>query len=208
MRSTSRTRLAGTGPPPVQTCAGRGPRRFSAECDQGHWAGTAPIYLLYVNNGWVTSAPATDTALAADLLAVVARIHRLATQRVRTLLPYARAQPAVGDRRAQFGAAMRPGSTRRVASCAQGKSSIVSPSGGIRKTRMPPTVRRTGPTAIGIKPSSRNRSRSGRWSFDDALKRSNRPRILLRLRWRVSQMLVQMCWEPQAAREYLRCKQR
>jgi DNA-binding MarR family transcriptional regulator len=40
----------------------------------------------------VTSAPATDTALAADLVAVVARIHRLATQRVRTLLPYARAR--------------------------------------------------------------------------------------------------------------------
>jgi DNA-binding MarR family transcriptional regulator len=35
---------------------------------------------------------AADTALAADLLAVVARIHRLATQRVRTLLPYARAR--------------------------------------------------------------------------------------------------------------------
>jgi DNA-binding MarR family transcriptional regulator len=40
----------------------------------------------------VTSAPATDTALAADLLAVVARINRLATQRVRTLLPDARAR--------------------------------------------------------------------------------------------------------------------
>jgi DNA-binding MarR family transcriptional regulator len=35
---------------------------------------------------------AADTALAADLLAVVARIHRLANQRVRTRLPYARAR--------------------------------------------------------------------------------------------------------------------
>ena len=34
----------------------------------------------------------TDTALAADLLAVVARIHRLASQRVRTLLPHGRAR--------------------------------------------------------------------------------------------------------------------
>jgi DNA-binding MarR family transcriptional regulator len=40
----------------------------------------------------VTAAPTTDTALAADLLAVVARIHRLASQRVRTLLPDGRAR--------------------------------------------------------------------------------------------------------------------
>ena len=40
----------------------------------------------------MTATTATDTALAADLLAVVARIHRLATQRVMPLLPYARAR--------------------------------------------------------------------------------------------------------------------
>lgn len=36
--------------------------------------------------------PATETALSADLLAVVARINRLATQRVRLTLPYAQAR--------------------------------------------------------------------------------------------------------------------
>lgn len=36
--------------------------------------------------------PATETALAADLLAVVARLNRLATQRVRLELPYAQAR--------------------------------------------------------------------------------------------------------------------
>ena len=36
--------------------------------------------------------PATETALAADLLSVVARINRLATQRVRLGLPYAQAR--------------------------------------------------------------------------------------------------------------------
>jgi hypothetical protein len=36
--------------------------------------------------------PTTGTALASDLVAVVASIHRLANQRVRTLLPYARAR--------------------------------------------------------------------------------------------------------------------
>ena len=36
--------------------------------------------------------PATDAALAADLLAVVARINRVANQRVRTRLPYSRAR--------------------------------------------------------------------------------------------------------------------
>lgn len=36
--------------------------------------------------------PATDTTLAADLLAAVARINRLATQRVRMTLPYAQAR--------------------------------------------------------------------------------------------------------------------
>jgi DNA-binding MarR family transcriptional regulator len=40
----------------------------------------------------VIAPPATDAALAADLLAVVARINRLANQRVRTRLPYARAR--------------------------------------------------------------------------------------------------------------------
>jgi hypothetical protein len=35
---------------------------------------------------------AIDTALAVDLLAVAARINRLANQRVRTRLPYARAR--------------------------------------------------------------------------------------------------------------------
>jgi DNA-binding MarR family transcriptional regulator len=40
----------------------------------------------------MTTPPATDTALAADLLAVVARINRLATQRVRLQLPYAQAR--------------------------------------------------------------------------------------------------------------------
>ncbi len=38
------------------------------------------------------STPATETALAADLLAVVARINRLATQRVRLSLPVAQAR--------------------------------------------------------------------------------------------------------------------
>jgi DNA-binding MarR family transcriptional regulator len=42
--------------------------------------------------GRVTPRPATDTALAADLLSVVARINRLATQRVRMKLPYAQAR--------------------------------------------------------------------------------------------------------------------
>lgn len=36
--------------------------------------------------------PATDSALAADLLSVVARINRLATQRVRMQLPFAQAR--------------------------------------------------------------------------------------------------------------------
>lgn len=36
--------------------------------------------------------PTTETTLAADLLAVVARINRLATQRVRMRLPYAQAR--------------------------------------------------------------------------------------------------------------------
>jgi DNA-binding MarR family transcriptional regulator len=40
----------------------------------------------------VTAPPAIDTALGADLLLVAARIHRLANQRVRTRLPYARAR--------------------------------------------------------------------------------------------------------------------
>ena len=40
----------------------------------------------------MTAPPTTDTALAADLLSVVARIHRLANQRVRPRLPYARAR--------------------------------------------------------------------------------------------------------------------
>jgi DNA-binding MarR family transcriptional regulator len=40
----------------------------------------------------MTTRPATDTALAADLLSVVARINRLATQRVRMQLPYAQAR--------------------------------------------------------------------------------------------------------------------
>lgn len=37
-------------------------------------------------------APATDTTLASDLLAVVARINRLANQRVRLPLPFAQAR--------------------------------------------------------------------------------------------------------------------
>jgi DNA-binding MarR family transcriptional regulator len=40
----------------------------------------------------VIAPPATDAALAGDLLAVVARINRLANQRVRTRLPYSRAR--------------------------------------------------------------------------------------------------------------------
>jgi DNA-binding MarR family transcriptional regulator len=36
--------------------------------------------------------PATDTSLAADLLSVVARLNRLATQRVKMELPYAQAR--------------------------------------------------------------------------------------------------------------------
>jgi DNA-binding MarR family transcriptional regulator len=40
----------------------------------------------------MTTPPATDTALAADLLSVVARINRLATQRVRLQLPFAQAR--------------------------------------------------------------------------------------------------------------------
>ena len=40
----------------------------------------------------MTSSPATETALAADLLSVVARLNRLATQRVKLELPYAQAR--------------------------------------------------------------------------------------------------------------------
>jgi DNA-binding MarR family transcriptional regulator len=40
----------------------------------------------------MTPPPATDTALAADLLSVVARINRLATQRVMLQLPFAQAR--------------------------------------------------------------------------------------------------------------------
>ncbi|MUL68481.1 MarR family transcriptional regulator [Mycobacterium sp. CBMA 234] len=40
----------------------------------------------------MTIAPATDTTLASDLLAVVARINRLANQRVRLSLPVAQAR--------------------------------------------------------------------------------------------------------------------
>ena len=40
----------------------------------------------------MTAAPATDTALGVDLLAVAARIHRLASQRVSKLLPHGRAR--------------------------------------------------------------------------------------------------------------------
>jgi DNA-binding MarR family transcriptional regulator len=40
----------------------------------------------------MTPPPVTDTALAADLLSVVARINRLATQRVRLQLPFAQAR--------------------------------------------------------------------------------------------------------------------
>jgi DNA-binding MarR family transcriptional regulator len=40
----------------------------------------------------VTPRPATHTALAADLLSVVARINRLATSRVKMKLPYAQAR--------------------------------------------------------------------------------------------------------------------
>jgi DNA-binding MarR family transcriptional regulator len=67
-------------------------RDGSLQGDQGHRTDTWPTYLLYVNNGKVTTPPTTDTALAGDLVAVVANIHRLANQRVRTLLPYARAR--------------------------------------------------------------------------------------------------------------------
>jgi DNA-binding MarR family transcriptional regulator len=48
--------------------------------------------MLYVNDGWVTAPPATDTALGADLLAVISRIDRLANQRVRPRLSCARAR--------------------------------------------------------------------------------------------------------------------
>jgi DNA-binding MarR family transcriptional regulator len=64
------TRFTRTGRRHVRI-AGRAPRRFS---------------------GLMTPAPATDTALGVDLLEVVARINRLANQRVRTRLPYARAR--------------------------------------------------------------------------------------------------------------------
>ncbi len=40
----------------------------------------------------MTAAPATETTLASDLLAVVARINRLANQRVRLSLPFAQAR--------------------------------------------------------------------------------------------------------------------
>ena len=40
----------------------------------------------------MTVAPATETTLASDLLAVVARINRLANQRVRLPLPFAQAR--------------------------------------------------------------------------------------------------------------------
>lgn len=40
----------------------------------------------------MTIAPATETTLASDLLAVVARINRLANQRVRLPLPFAQAR--------------------------------------------------------------------------------------------------------------------
>jgi DNA-binding MarR family transcriptional regulator len=40
----------------------------------------------------MTPPPAIDVALAADLLSVVARINRLATQRVKMTLPYAQAR--------------------------------------------------------------------------------------------------------------------
>ncbi|TLH71501.1 MarR family winged helix-turn-helix transcriptional regulator [Mycolicibacterium phocaicum] len=40
----------------------------------------------------MTAAPATETTLASDLLAVVARINRLANQRVRLPLPFAQAR--------------------------------------------------------------------------------------------------------------------
>jgi DNA-binding MarR family transcriptional regulator len=54
------------------------------------------VFLVYIGflckYGGMTTPPATDTALAADLLAVVARINRLATQRVRLQLPYAQAR--------------------------------------------------------------------------------------------------------------------
>jgi DNA-binding MarR family transcriptional regulator len=40
----------------------------------------------------MSSPPTTDTALAAELLSAVARINRLATQRVRVKLPFAQAR--------------------------------------------------------------------------------------------------------------------
>jgi DNA-binding MarR family transcriptional regulator len=51
---------------------------------------------ILCKNGAMTPAsatqPAADTALAADLLSVVARLNRLATQRVKLELPYAQAR--------------------------------------------------------------------------------------------------------------------
>jgi DNA-binding MarR family transcriptional regulator len=51
------------------------------------------VYIAFLCKiGIMTSPSATDTVLAADLLSVVARINRLATQRVRLQLPVAQAR--------------------------------------------------------------------------------------------------------------------
>jgi DNA-binding MarR family transcriptional regulator len=51
------------------------------------------VYIAFLCKiGVMTSPSATDTVLAADLLSVVARINRLATQRVRLQLPVAQAR--------------------------------------------------------------------------------------------------------------------
>ena len=72
----------------------------------------------------MTVAPATETTLASDLLAVVARINRLANQRVRLPLPFAQARllstiEAEGRARISDLAALdrdqRPASRHRVA---------------------------------------------------------------------------------------------
>ena len=80
---------------PFHDSASRCSRTFSACCDGRHDA-SALIYIEILSNlGIMASTPATpttETRLAADLLSTVARINRLATQRVRMRLPFAQAR--------------------------------------------------------------------------------------------------------------------
>ena len=55
--------------------------------------GPAVVYIgILCKHGRMPSSSATDTALAANLLSAVARLNRLATQRVKLELPYAQAR--------------------------------------------------------------------------------------------------------------------